>query len=586
MPSARAGSSGAARAARRLAPTARRLLGEAAGSGRRAGGAATGRHRRLGAQARPRRARAGAPPSPSPSACPRPAVLGELRRAGHRDRRHRDRRRRGARPRSRPASTASCVQGSEAGGHRGTLDPIAEPDGDRPRRPRRAVRGLRRSGSGRRRRSSRRAASPQPSAPRRSGRPVRDAVQVGTALLLTPEAGTGLAYRRALADAAYDRTRGDPRLLRATGPLPRDRLRAPARRPGARGLSRGAPRDGAAATGLGPRRPARPRGAVGRHGLAARLDRCPRPRSCAELAALTTAASRCVDPGRARALAGDPAGRGGGIRCAPCPLPKETSRGCPPRTGPTCSPRPSRRRSAHVPGARVASIDADARGHGGVLRRLRRRAGGLGELRRRRGAPRRGGDPGGGHGARDRPGRHQPGRAQHLGVRKISFADQARAQELTGMEQGGITPVGLPAGWPVLVDAGVARGGAGRHRRRDYAGPSCSCTARTAARAPGLSSVMAGAWSAEPGRPWRVDPSAGDVPQQARALEAVGAAPDAEGLGHPHGVVEAGPGDGQSQQTALAASVCSRRCTWPISGSSMKNCSTSLPRQRPCSCHS
>jgi len=48
---------------------------------------------------------------------------------------------------------------------------------------------------------------------------------------------------------------------------------------------------------------------------------------------------------------------------------------------------------------------------------------------------------------------------RHLGVRKISFADQARAQELTGMEQGGITPVGLPAGWPVLVDARVVEAG-------------------------------------------------------------------------------------------------------------------------------
>jgi prolyl-tRNA editing enzyme YbaK/EbsC (Cys-tRNA(Pro) deacylase) len=28
---------------------------------------------------------------------------------------------------------------------------------------------------------------------------------------------------------------------------------------------------------------------------------------------------------------------------------------------------------------------------------------------------------------------------------------------LTGMEYGGITPVGLPAGWPVLVDAAVAK---------------------------------------------------------------------------------------------------------------------------------
>ena len=48
---------------------------------------------------------------------------------------------------------------------------------------------------------------------------------------------------------------------------------------------------------------------------------------------------------------------------------------------------------------------------------------------------------------------------RHLGARKISFADQARAQELTGMQQGGITPVGLPAGWPVLVDAKVVAAG-------------------------------------------------------------------------------------------------------------------------------
>ncbi len=48
---------------------------------------------------------------------------------------------------------------------------------------------------------------------------------------------------------------------------------------------------------------------------------------------------------------------------------------------------------------------------------------------------------------------------RHLGVRKISFADQAKAEELTGMEQGGITPVGLPGGWPILVDEGVASAG-------------------------------------------------------------------------------------------------------------------------------
>lgn len=45
---------------------------------------------------------------------------------------------------------------------------------------------------------------------------------------------------------------------------------------------------------------------------------------------------------------------------------------------------------------------------------------------------------------------------KHLGARKTSFAPMAEATSLTGMEYGGITPVGLPADWPVLVDAAVA----------------------------------------------------------------------------------------------------------------------------------
>ncbi len=42
-----------------------------------------------------------------------------------------------------------------------------------------------------------------------------------------------------------------------------------------------------------------------------------------------------------------------------------------------------------------------------------------------------------------------------LDVRKASFLPVERAVEETGMEYGGITPVGLPAGWRVLVDATV-----------------------------------------------------------------------------------------------------------------------------------
>ncbi|WP_338748814.1 YbaK/EbsC family protein [Janibacter alittae] len=48
---------------------------------------------------------------------------------------------------------------------------------------------------------------------------------------------------------------------------------------------------------------------------------------------------------------------------------------------------------------------------------------------------------------------------RHLDARKISFAPMDQAVELTGMEYGGITPVGLPDGWPVLVDVDVVAAG-------------------------------------------------------------------------------------------------------------------------------
>lgn len=41
---------------------------------------------------------------------------------------------------------------------------------------------------------------------------------------------------------------------------------------------------------------------------------------------------------------------------------------------------------------------------------------------------------------------------KHLDVRKISFASMDEAVEETGMEYGGITPLGLPAAWQILVD--------------------------------------------------------------------------------------------------------------------------------------
>ncbi len=42
-----------------------------------------------------------------------------------------------------------------------------------------------------------------------------------------------------------------------------------------------------------------------------------------------------------------------------------------------------------------------------------------------------------------------------LGVRKCSFLDHDRAVTETGMEYGGITPVGTPDTWRLLVDAAV-----------------------------------------------------------------------------------------------------------------------------------
>lgn len=45
---------------------------------------------------------------------------------------------------------------------------------------------------------------------------------------------------------------------------------------------------------------------------------------------------------------------------------------------------------------------------------------------------------------------------RRLDVRKASFAATDLAVAETGMEYGGITPIGLPPGWPVLIDAAVA----------------------------------------------------------------------------------------------------------------------------------
>ena len=46
---------------------------------------------------------------------------------------------------------------------------------------------------------------------------------------------------------------------------------------------------------------------------------------------------------------------------------------------------------------------------------------------------------------------------RHLDARKASFGPMDVVTSLTGMEYGGITPIGLPESWPVLVDGLVAK---------------------------------------------------------------------------------------------------------------------------------
>lgn len=44
-----------------------------------------------------------------------------------------------------------------------------------------------------------------------------------------------------------------------------------------------------------------------------------------------------------------------------------------------------------------------------------------------------------------------------LDARKVSFAPMDTATSLTHMEYGGITPIGLPSDWPILIDSQVMR---------------------------------------------------------------------------------------------------------------------------------
>lgn len=48
---------------------------------------------------------------------------------------------------------------------------------------------------------------------------------------------------------------------------------------------------------------------------------------------------------------------------------------------------------------------------------------------------------------------------RELGARKAGFASMEQAIALSGMEYGGITPIGLPADWPVFIDTAVRQAG-------------------------------------------------------------------------------------------------------------------------------
>jgi prolyl-tRNA editing enzyme YbaK/EbsC (Cys-tRNA(Pro) deacylase) len=67
---------------------------------------------------------------------------------------------------------------------------------------------------------------------------------------------------------------------------------------------------------------------------------------------------------------------------------------------------------------------------------------------------------------------------RRLDVRKASFAPMDTAVAETGMEYGGITPVGLPEAWPILIDARVVAtpyviiGSGVRHSKIALPGPA------------------------------------------------------------------------------------------------------------------
>jgi len=44
---------------------------------------------------------------------------------------------------------------------------------------------------------------------------------------------------------------------------------------------------------------------------------------------------------------------------------------------------------------------------------------------------------------------------RHLGARKVSMAPMEEILTVTHMEYGGVTPIGLPGDWPILIDSNI-----------------------------------------------------------------------------------------------------------------------------------
>ena len=179
-----------------------------------------------------------------------------------------------------------------------------------------------------------------------------------------------------------------------------------------------------------------------------------------QLAACTRPAAACTTPvaprlGRVTMHIGTP-----GRRSRPGP-PGPAGRAGRGRAGRAAEARSPRRQSASRRSTRSWPIPPRSASE------YERGADRVRELRRRRRPPRRPDQAGRVHGAGyHQGGRQRAGQAASWTCARPRSRAMDQAVELTGMEYGGITPIGLPADWPVLRGRGRGRDRAGRDRQR------------------------------------------------------------------------------------------------------------------------